>query len=71
MGHLLSPREMEAKAKELGLSMEVLCERAGIAPSTFYRWKAGTTSPSVAIYQRLCEAMEPPRSSPGSRRKAA
>jgi hypothetical protein len=71
MSHLLSPQEIEAKAKEAGLSMAMLCDRAGINLSTFYRWKAGTTSPSVAVYQRLCEAMEPPRSSPGSRRKAA
>lgn len=70
MSHLLSPQEIEARAKEAGLSMATLCERAGIALSTFYRWKAGTTSPSVAIYQRLCEAMEPPRN-PGSRRRAA
>lgn len=33
--------EMEASAKALGVPMYEICERAGIAPSTYYRWKQG------------------------------
>jgi transcriptional regulator with XRE-family HTH domain len=61
MSALLTPAEIEARAKEAGLSLAELCERAGIALSTFYRWRSGDTSPSVNVYRRLEAASEPPK----------
>jgi hypothetical protein len=36
-----------------------LCDRAGIALSTFYRWRAGVTEPRLDVYRRLEAASEP------------
>lgn len=56
MSELLTPEDIEARAKTLGLPIKVICDRAGVALSTFYRWKAGTLNPSLAVYQRLRDA---------------
>ncbi len=37
--------ELETRAKERGVALSLACERAGIAYSTFYRWKRGTSAP--------------------------
>jgi transcriptional regulator with XRE-family HTH domain len=60
MSVLLTPAEIEARAKVVGLSLPELCERAGIALSTFYRWRSGDTSPSIDVYRRLVEAAARP-----------
>jgi transcriptional regulator with XRE-family HTH domain len=61
MSALLTPAQMEARARDAGLSLVELCERAGIALSTFYRWRSGDTSPSIDVYRRLEAASEPPK----------
>jgi transcriptional regulator with XRE-family HTH domain len=59
MSALLTPDEIEARAKDAGLSLVELCDRAGIALSTFYRWRAGVTEPRLDVYRRLEAASEP------------
>ena len=59
MTDLLSPEEIEARAKAAGLTIADACKHAAIALSTFYRWKTGKTHPSVDVYRRLCEATAP------------
>lgn len=59
MSHLLTPLEVEAKAKDAGLSIADVCKRAGIAQSTFSRWKAGKTAPTLTIYQRIEAVLAP------------
>jgi predicted transcriptional regulator len=59
MAHVVSPDEIEAKAKAAGLSIAEVCRRARVAQSTFSRWKVGKTKPTLGVYQRLCEAVEP------------
>jgi transcriptional regulator with XRE-family HTH domain len=61
MTGLLTPAQIEARAKEAGLSLVELCERAGIALSTFYRWRSGDTEPRLDVYRRLEAASEPPK----------
>jgi transcriptional regulator with XRE-family HTH domain len=61
MSELLTPADIEARAKEAGLSLVELCDRAGIALSTFYRWRTGITEPRLDIYRRLKAASEPPK----------
>jgi transcriptional regulator with XRE-family HTH domain len=56
MHDLLSPDQVEALAAERGRSMVEVCRDAGIAFSTFSRWRAGETSPSIEVYRRLCTA---------------
>lgn len=55
----LTPAYIEARAVAAGLSLVELCDRAGIALSTFYRWRSGTTTPGLDVYRRLIAATEP------------
>ncbi len=48
--------EIETRAKALGRSMTAVCREAGIHWSTWYRWRAGTTSPSIDVCSRLLDA---------------
>ena len=57
MSTLLSPDDFLAAAADAGTSMSEVCRAAGIAPSTFSRWKAGQTSPSIENYQALLTAL--------------
>ena len=59
MDALPTPAEIERRAKALGLGMPDVCRAAGIAPSTFYRWRAGDTCPSLDVCQRLLDATRP------------
>ena len=53
MDELLTPREIELLAKSKGLTLVDVCKQAGIAESTFFRWKNGTSEPTLDVYRRL------------------
>ncbi len=53
MVDLLSPFDVEEIARSNGRTMAQVCRAAGVAPSTFSRWRAGKTSPSIDVYQNL------------------
>jgi transcriptional regulator with XRE-family HTH domain len=55
----MTPEQIEAAAEIAGLSMAEVCRRAGIAQSTFGRWKNGRTEPTLDVYRRLCAAVAP------------
>jgi len=57
----MSPEDIERQAAEAGLSLKELCARAGIAQSTFYRWRSGETEPQVRVYRRIKEALREAR----------
>lgn len=63
MNELLSPAEIERMAAEVGLTVAKLCERAGIAHSTFTRWRKGDTEPTLEVYRRLRDVVQPGSSS--------
>lgn len=56
MRDTLSPHDIEHIADHAGTSIAAICRDAGIARSTFSRWKAGRTSPSLAVYARIRDA---------------
>ena len=56
---VLEPSEIEALAGQAGLSMAEACRRAGISQSTFTRWKAGRTEPTLDVYRKLYLAVSP------------
>jgi len=60
MLQLMTAEEIEGLAAKAGLSMAEVCRRAKIAPTTFTRWKAGKTEPTLGVYRRLCAAVERP-----------
>lgn len=51
----MTPHEIEVKAHSNHLKMKEVCERAGIAFSTFWRWKNGKKI-SHENYERLVRA---------------
>jgi hypothetical protein len=53
---ILTPAEIETAAKAHGLSMISVCKAAGIAYSTFTRWKGGATEPTLGVYRRIFDA---------------
>ena len=53
MTELLTPSEVEAQAKDAGLSIADFCRKAEISPSIFSRWKHGNTAPNMASYQKI------------------
>ena len=55
---LLTPADIEAKARSAGLTIAEVCRRAEIAQSTFWRWKHGATQPSIGVYGRLCSVIQ-------------
>lgn len=50
--------EMEQALSERGLSVEALRCEAGIARSTWQRWKAGSTNPNFATFSKVEAAFE-------------
>jgi transcriptional regulator with XRE-family HTH domain len=53
---LLTPLDLEQRAAAAGISTTEMCRRAGVAVSTFTRWKAGKTEPTLDVYRRLRDA---------------
>ena len=51
-----SASEIETRAKLAGLSVAQMCAQAGVAHSTFTRWRAGHTEPTLTVYRRLVQA---------------
>jgi len=49
---------IESVAKERRVPIKLLCERAGIAPSNWARWKKGRASPTLAKWQRIRSAAD-------------
>ncbi len=63
--------EIEARAKCNGLTVRDLCQRAGVAHSTFTRWRAGKTQPTLDVYTRLLDASTGDRAERSASRDAA
>lgn len=57
MERLLSPNDIERLAADAGITVMELCRQAGIAHTTFYRWKAGKTRPTMVVYERIQNAL--------------
>lgn len=57
MDELLSPADVERIAAAAGLPLKDLCTRAGISHTTFYRWRAGKTRPTLDVYERIRDVL--------------
>ena len=55
---IITAADIEERAKKAGKTMAEVCREAGIAPSTFSRWKNGTTKPLLDVFERLMKATE-------------
>lgn len=49
--------ELEADASAAGLSITALSERAGVAHSSYYRWRAGNAVPSIDTMNKWLAAI--------------
>lgn len=52
-----TPADLEGAATRKGLSIAEVCKRAGVARSTFTRWKSGDTSPTISVLEKLVQAL--------------
>lgn len=59
MSAMPTPQEIEADATAAGLSIPEMCRKAGVAPSTFYRWRDGSNSPAVKIVDKWLAVVRP------------
>lgn len=59
MDNLLTPQDVERLANEIGIGISEVCRRAGIAHSTFTRWRKGDTEPTLDVYRRIIAAVHP------------
>jgi transcriptional regulator with XRE-family HTH domain len=52
--------EIESRAREAGISLNKLCEEAGVARSTPVRWKRAKNgnSPTLSVVRKLEGALE-------------
>lgn len=57
MNAILSADELEQRATAAGLTVAALCRGAGIRESTWWRWRNGITRPTLAVYERIVEAV--------------
>ncbi|WP_407646346.1 helix-turn-helix domain-containing protein [Gluconobacter vitians] len=57
MNNLPTPQQIEQSAADKGMTMREVCSLSGMARSTFQRWKAGKTSPTVATVNRMMDAI--------------
>lgn len=60
MDDLLTAADVERLAGERGLTMPQVCDQVGIAYTTFWRWKVAKGEPSLSVYRRLRDAVQPP-----------
>jgi predicted transcriptional regulator len=61
MNNLPTPQQIEQSAADRGMTMREVCSLSGMAQSTFQRWKAGQTSPTIATISRMLSVIHPDR----------
>jgi transcriptional regulator with XRE-family HTH domain len=49
----IDPMALHERATAAGLTISEMCDRAGVAVSTFHRWKRGANRITVDNYKRL------------------
>ncbi len=50
--------EIEGRLSEAGSTASAVCREAGVARSTWQRWKCGAVSPNIATWQMVEDAVE-------------
>ena len=50
--------DLERRAATAGVSVSALCREAGVARSTFTRWKSRQAEPTIRVLRLLDEALE-------------
>lgn len=48
---------LKARRVELGLSQKKLAEKAGVCFNTIYKLETNIGNPTIATYQKLCDAL--------------
>lgn len=66
MDRIVSAAEIEERARLRGLSMMQVTRRAGIAHSTWTRWRAAKSRPTLAVYERILAALDSDAPAPTS-----
>ncbi|WP_077930670.1 helix-turn-helix domain-containing protein [Acetobacter persici] len=66
-----TPADIECAAARQGQSIGDVCKRAGVARSTFQRWKSGETSPTISVLTKLVKALGENNETPDPNSEAA
>lgn len=66
-----TPADIEYAAALQGQSIGDVCRRAGVARSTFQRWKSGETSPTINVLTKLVRAVGGDKETPDPNSEAA
>jgi transcriptional regulator with XRE-family HTH domain len=49
-------KQIETTASQAGITMRELCQRAGIAHTTYWRWASGKSEPKQSKLAKLVQA---------------
>lgn len=49
--------DLEAQARAAGKSISEVCREAGVARSTFTRWKSGDNAPNIRTLRKIQEVL--------------
>jgi transcriptional regulator with XRE-family HTH domain len=49
-------KQIEDSASKAGITMRELCQRAGIAHTTYWRWASGKSEPKLSKLAKLIQA---------------
>ena len=58
LNHLVTPCGLKDWADACGLKMNDICREAGVARSTWWRWKTGRVGMTIAVYTKLVDALK-------------
>jgi hypothetical protein len=58
LSDIVTPNGLEDWAKSCGLRMNEVCREAGVARSTWWRWKNGKSGMTMTIYTKLVNALK-------------
>jgi transcriptional regulator with XRE-family HTH domain len=53
----MKPTDIQKRAKAKGLRMQSILNTADVNRSTWWRWKTGKSSPSIATVERINQAI--------------
>jgi transcriptional regulator with XRE-family HTH domain len=53
---MMTLKQIEDSASKAGITMRELCQRAGIAYTTYWRWSSGKSEPKLSKLEKLIQA---------------
>jgi hypothetical protein len=58
MNQMPTPQDIEQEAQAAKISIAALCREVGIDPSTFFRWRSGSSGISIETVRKMVDVLE-------------